>query len=216
MFDEVKELLISFLTSSFSVDTEKSRKRKIIFWYDAKKDYEELINELEIENTEIIKYNNNSLWIRYHLEREELDKNIIIYLPFERQKGTNNELLDIETANSDLIFSPDSTTMRLKNLGLDDACRNVIKKYTRFFNNKIRENDFKEFDIEEKNSDNIDYIITSILLGIKSINIDEIIKNIIKNYYDDSKKYEVLFKFGNEEFILELINNYFGCKISSS
>ena len=215
MFEEVKELLISMLNSSFSATSEKNRKRKIIFWYDAKKDYEELLDELELEDTEIIKYDNNSLWIRYHIEKEELDKNIVIYLPFERQKGINNELLDIETANSDLLFNPDSTTMRLKNLGLNDDCRTVIKKYNRFFNNKTRESDFKEFDIEDKNNDNIDYIITSILLGIKSINIDDIIKNIIKIYYDDKKKYEALFKFGNEEFILNLINNYFGSKITS-
>lgn len=106
--------------------------------------------------------------------------------------------------------------MRLKSLGLEDKCRDAISKYTRFFNNKVRENDFKEFDIEEKNSDNIDYIITAILLNIKSIHIDEIIKNIIKIYYDDHKKYEALFKFGNEEFIFGLINHYFGCNITSS
>lgn len=216
MFEEVKELLISMLNSRFSATSEKSRNRKIIFWYDPKKDYEELLNELELENTEIIRYDNNSLWIRYHIEKEELNKNIVIYLPFERQKGVNNELLDIETANSDLIFNPDSTTMRLKNLGLSDECRAVIKKYNRFFNNKIRKNDFKVFDIEDKNNENIDYIITAILLGIKSINVDDIIKNIIKIYYDDKKRYEALFKFGNEEFILNLINKYFGSKITST
>ena len=215
MFEEVKELLISMLNSSFSATSEKSRNRKIIFWYDAKKDYEELLDELEFEDTEIIKFNNNSLWIRYHIEREELNKNIVIYLPFDRQKGINNDLLDLETANSDLLFNPDSTTMRLKNLGLSDDCRVVIKKYDRFFNNKTRESEFKEFDIE-KDSDNIDYIVTSVLLGIKSINIDDIIKNIIRVYYDDKKKYEALFKFGNEEFLLNLINSYFGSKITSS
>ena len=215
MFEEVKELLISMLNSSFSATSEKSRNRKIIFWYDAKKDYEELLDELELEDTEIIKYENNSLWIRYHIEKEELNKNIVIYLPFDRQKGINNDLLDLETANSDLLFNPDSTTMRLKNLGLSDDCRAVIKKYDRFFNNKTRESEFREFDIE-KDNDNIDYIVTSILLGIKSINIDDIIKNIIRVYYDDKKKFEALFKFGNEEFILNLINSYFGSKITSS
>ena len=65
------------LKSSFSSTTERSRNRKIIFWYDAKKDYEELLKELELENTEIIKYDNNSLWIRYHIEKEELNKNIV-------------------------------------------------------------------------------------------------------------------------------------------
>lgn len=213
MFEEVKELLLATLLGTFSKD--RKRTRKIIFWYDSKKEYEEFINELEIENTEIIKYNENSFWIRYHIEKEELTKNIIIYLPFDRVNGINNELLDLETANSDLLFNPDSTTMRLKNLGLGEECRNVIKKYSKFFNNKKRENEFKEFDIE-KDQDNIDYIITAIMLGIKTINEDEILKGIIKYYFEDSKKYEELFKFANEEFIIKLFNNTFGSSINNA
>ena len=215
MFDEVLELLKDTLKGAFSRDTERKRTRKIIFWYDSKQEYQDFINELELEDTEIIKYDNNSFWIRYHIEKEELNKNIIIYLPFERKKGIDNDLLDLETSNNDLLFNPDSTTMRLKNLGLTEDCRNVIKKYAKFFGNKKRETDFKNFDIDEKNPDNIDLIITAILLNIKSINEDEILKEIVKYYFEDEKKYEELFKFGNEEFILGLFNDTFGVSINS-
>ena len=215
MFDEVLELLKDTLKGVFSRDTERKRTRKIIFWYDSKQEYQDFINELELEDTEIIQYDNNSFWIRYHIEKEELNKNIIIYLPFERKKGIDNDLLDLETSNSDLLFNPDSTTMRLKNLGLTEDCRNVIKKYAKFFGNKKRETDFKNFDIDEKNPDNIDLIITAILLNIKSINEDEILKEIVKYYFEDEKKYEELFKFGNEEFILGLFNDTFGVSINS-
>lgn len=216
MFDEVLELLKDTLNGAFSRDTERKRTRKIIFWYDPKQDYTDFINELELDNTEIIKYDNNSFWIRYHIEKEELNKNIIIYLPFERKKGIDNDLLDLETANSDLLFNPDSTTMRLKNLGLTEDCRNIINKYAKFFGNKKRENEFKNFDIEEKDNDNIDLIITAILLNIKSINEDEILKEILKCYYEDQKRYEELFKFGSEEFTLNLFNDTFGTSINSS
>lgn len=216
MFDEVLELLKDTLNGAFSRDIGRKRTRKIIFWYDPKQDYTDFINEFELDNTEIIKYDNNSFWIRYHIEKEELNKDIIIYLPFERKKGIDNDLLDLETANSDLLFNPDSTTMRLKNLGLTEDCRNIINKYAKFFGNKKRENEFKNFDIEEKDNDNIDLIITAILLNIKSINEDEILKEILKCYYEDQKRYEELFKFGSEEFILSLFNNTFGTSISSS
>ena len=190
MFDEVLELLKDTLNGAFSRDIERKRTRKIIFWYDPKQDYTDFINEFELDNTEIIKYDNNSFWIRYHIEKEELNKDIIIYLPFERKKGIDNDLLDLEIANSDLIFNPDSTTMRLKNLELTEDCRNIINKYAKFFGNKKRENEFKNFDIEEKDNDNIDLIITAILLNIKSINEDEILKEILKCYYEDQKRYD--------------------------
>ena len=216
MFDEVTQLLLDTINGEFSRDNEKKRTRKIMFWYDPKEEYRELINELNIEDTEIIVYDNNSFWIRYHIEKEELTKNIVIYLPFERLKGTDNELLDIESSNSDLLFNPDATTMRLKNLELTEDCRNIIKNYSKFFNNKKRESDFKAFDVEEKTPDNIDYIITAILLEIKSISEDDILKSIIKLFFEDSKKYENLFKFGNEEFIINLFNHTFGSSIKSS
>ena len=213
MEDSVKELLSSMLFSDFSASSQKARKRKIIFWYDPTKAFMDNIDELQFDNTEILKYDNNSLWIRYHIEKEELNKNIIIYLPIERSTGSNNNLLDLETANPDLIFNPDKTNMKLRDLGLPEECRSIIKKYMRFFNNKTRETEFLNFDIEDKNTDNIDYIVTSILLGIKTINIDDIMKAIIKAYFDDKKKLETLCKFGSEEFVIKLINNYFGCKI---
>ena len=215
MFDEVLGLLNDTLKGAFSRDSERKRTRKIIFWYDSKQEYQDFINELELEDTEIIKYDNNSFWIRYHIEKEELNKNIIIYLPFERKKGIDNDLLDLETSNSDLLFNPDSTTMRLKNLGLTEDCRKIISKYAKFFGNKKRETEFKNFDIEEKNNENIDLIITAIMLNIKSINEDDILKEIIRYYFEDDKKYEELFKFGSEEFILGLFNDTFGSSVSS-
>lgn len=215
MFDEVLELLKDTVNSPFSRDTERQRTRKIIFWHDPKKEYEEFIEGLEVDNTEIIKYDNNSFWIRYHVENEELNKNILIYLPFEKKKSIDNDLLDLETANSDLFFNPDSTTMRLKNLGLPDDCRKIVSKYAKFFGNKKREQEFKNFDIDKKDPDNIDFIITAILLNIKSINEDDILKEIVRNYYIDEKRCEELFKFGSKEFILGLFNNSFGTEIEN-
>ena len=143
MFDEVLGLLKDTVKGAFSKDTERQRIRKIIFWYDSKQEYQDFINELQLENTEIIKYDNNSFWIRYHIEKEELNKNIIIYLPFERKKGIDNELLDLESSNRDLLFNLDSTTMRIKNLALTDDCREIVSKYAKFFGNKKREAEFK-------------------------------------------------------------------------
>ena len=39
VFDEVLELLKDTLKGAFTRDSEKARKRKIIFWYDSKEEY---------------------------------------------------------------------------------------------------------------------------------------------------------------------------------
>lgn len=210
MIEEVKTLLLELLIKDFSPERKKGRNRKIIFWYDADKEYQEFVADLEVNDSKVILYENNSFWIRHYIEKQETEKNIIIYFPFERRKGSKNDLLDIESANEDLIFNPDAITMRLKNLKLTEDERNIIKKYNVFFKNKKREAEFDEFDIEVKNSDNIDLIITAILLGIKTINTDEIIKNIFKLYFTDQEKLLDVFKFGDEKFIFSLLNKTFG------
>ena len=77
MFEKEKELLNDTLNNPFSRDSERKRTRKIVFWYDPKESYSVLLPELQFDNTEIIKYDNNSFWIRYHIEKEELNKNIL-------------------------------------------------------------------------------------------------------------------------------------------
>lgn len=211
--EEVINHLKEILYSPFNREDEKSRTRKIIFWYDPKKEYESTIDELELDNTEIIKYDKNSFWIRYHIEREELSKNIIIYFPFDRRNNLDNDLLDLEVSNSDLIFNPDMVNIKLRSLGLKNEFRPLIIKYEKFFANNKRLIEFKNFDIE-KNINNFDLVVTSVLLKIKTINEDEILKEIIKSYYFNENKYEELFKFGNIEFILGLINNYFGSGVT--
>ena len=77
MNNDVQELLVQFLLQ----DNTRDRKRKIIFWYDEKQEYSEDIDDIVLSDTEIIKYDNNSFWIRYHIEKEIPDKNVLIYLP---------------------------------------------------------------------------------------------------------------------------------------
>lgn len=211
--EEVINHLKEILYNPFNREDERSRTRKIIFWYDPKKEYESIIDELELDNTEIIKYDKNSFWIRYHIEREELSKNIIIYFPFDRRNNLDNDLLDLEVSNSDLVFNPDMVNIKLRSLGLKNEFRPLIIKYEKFFANNKRLIEFKNFDIE-KNVNNFDLVVTSVLLKIKTINEDEILKEIIKSYYFNENKYEELFKFGNIEFILGLINNYFGSGVT--
>lgn len=211
--EEVINHLKEIVYNPFNREDERSRTRKIIFWYDPKKEYESTIDELELDNTEIIKYDKNSFWIRYHIEREELSKNIIIYFPFDRRNNFDNDLLDLEVSNSDLVFNPDMVNIKLRSLGLKNEFRPLIIKYEKFFANNKRLIEFKNFDIE-KNVNNFDLIVTSVLLKIKTINEDEILKEIINSYYFNENKYEELFKFGNIEFILGLINNYFGSGVT--
>ena len=122
-------------------------------------------------------------------------------------------LLDLETSSGyELSFNPDNTTKIIVELGLTDSNRSIIEENEKFFANQDRRKKFKEFECEKNNS-TINYIITAILLGIKSVNADDLMKNIIKIYLSDETKFNKLKSFGNDKFVFNLFNKSFGTNI---
>ena len=214
---DIKNLLIDFIKINEN-DENRSLNRKIVFWYDYKKEYTSIINkikeEMDDDSNEIILFNNNGIYIRYHIEIEEPNKNYVIYISGERKGDRQNDLLDLDSSSgNELYFNPDTTTKYLIELGLTDENRNTVIENKKFFQNQLRRAKFKEFDASKNNS-TINYIIVSVLLGIKSISEDEILKNIVKEYLSsDKSKMKQLKSFANEEFVFNLFNKNFGTKI---
>ncbi len=200
-FEEVGVLLDSILSTP-------TNHRKIIFWYDENTQYTEYVKTISKDDLEVIIYENNSFWIRYHLEYEQKEKDVILYIQEKRKNGVDNNLLDLYLINKDYIFNPNIDSVRLKNLGLGEDSRYYIQSNQKFFGNRKREDEFKKR-LELLKDNNINHIICSILLGIKSVNEDEIFKNIIKCFINDDKKKVELLKFGNNNFILDLFNSNF-------
>lgn len=214
---DAKNLLLDLINNK-EINKKKKMNRKIIFWYDYEKKYEKVIDKIkkEIDNTEneILIYKENSFWIRYHIEIEEPTKNFIIYFADKRpDEDTQNDLLDLETTSGyELMFNPDNITKIIIELGLTDENRKIIEENEKFFGNQERRKKFKEFE-GIKNNSTINYIITAILLGSKSTNVDDLIKNIIKLYFEDENKFNKFKKLGNNEFVFSLFNKTFGSEI---
>ena len=120
------------------------KKRHIVFWYDADGEFVEDIDTLELNNVRLLKLNeNNYFYIRYELEKVDTDSNILIYANMEKPNPRENWLLDIYKYSTE--FSTDKTTVMMRDLNIKDASlRNVLKDYSKFFNNKERYAAFKK------------------------------------------------------------------------
>lgn len=191
------------------------RKRKIIFWFNEKgvnEESREEVEKIKLKEAELLIYDNNSFYIRYHIEKEKPNQNFVIFFPNGKQNLSDNPLLDLYTKNMDLEFSLNKISKIINELKLDTSCREIIEENYKFFKGSKRVEAFAKFE-QEKNKNNIQYIITTCLLGIKTIQIEEIIKNILIEYLENSKKYEELVKYGNKKFVINLLNEYFGAEI---
>lgn len=201
----------NFLKDLFSKPLGDGKKRHIVFWYDEAEDFIEDIDTFDIENVKVIKLNeNNAFWTKYYIEKEDTTNNILVYSNMKKPKPQEDWLYDIFSYSQE--FSTDRATVIMRELKVfDPLLKPEFETYNVFFKNKDRISAFKNLNIQNYTKEKIHIGILASLTKVKIMDIEEIIKAIIKDYIDGSNKlYENIKKFGNEDALWELLEKYYG------
>mgnify|MGYP000951925326 FL=1 len=201
----------NFLKELFSKPLGDGKKRHIVFWYDGNEDFVEDIDSFDIEGVKLIKLtNNNAFWVKYHIEKEDTTSNILIYSNMEKPAPSENWLYDILSYSEE--FSTDRATVIMRELKITDpSLKEEFKLYNIFFRRKNRFAAFKELNIQDYTEEKIHIGVLAVLTKVKIMDIEEILKAILKEYLDgQSKIYENIGKFGDLDSLWNLITKYYG------
>ncbi|MDC7955113.1 BREX-1 system phosphatase PglZ type A [Fusobacterium simiae] len=219
--DKIKEML----EYRFSLTPELPQKRHIIFWYDSKKEFKDLIDELNLENVKIIKLTKsidkkgeliytNIFKTKYTLEVEDTNSNYLIYSEYPRVIDSENYLLDIEKYSE--FFEADKSAMIVEELKLDRTnyrFGEIIREYSSFFANKERRE--KLIKLIEKpeflDEEEFKLSILTVISSAKILDIGEILKNIILN----RNKLQDIEKWMNLDFLFSEIKKKFDVEVNS-
>lgn len=219
--DKIKEML----EYRFSLTTELPQKRHIIFWYDTKKEFKDLIDELNLTNVKIIKLTKsvdkkgeviytNIFKTKYALEVIDTESNYLIYSEYPRAIDSENYLLDIEKYSE--FFEADKSAMIVEELKLDRTnyrFGEIIREYSSFFANKERREKLIKLIENPESLDDEEFklsILTTIS-GAKTVDILEILKNIILN----RNKLQDIEKWMNLKFLFSEIKKKFDIEVTS-
>jgi uncharacterized protein (TIGR02687 family) len=206
--DDIQKVLNQMLNKEKFDDN----KRNIVFWYDNDKEFEDDIDDISIPNAKTIKLNHeNSFYIKYILEKEDVNSNYLIYSPMSKPNNKENWLLDILLYSSE--FSTDKTSLTMRDLDInDESLRPVFKKYAKFFNNKDRYKRFKLYEYDILNEETIDVLVMSVLCKVQSLKPDfeDVLKTILAYGLNGNKLYEQINKFGDIEVFWKYIDFKYG------
>ena len=219
--DKIKEML----EYRFSLTTELPQKRHVIFWYDSKKEFKDLIDELNLTDVKIIKLTKsvdkkgeatytNIFKTKYALEVIDTESNYLIYSEYPRAIDSENYLLDIEKYSE--FFEADKSAMIVEELKLDRTnyrFGEIIREYSSFFANKERREKLIKIIENPESLDDEEFklsILTTIS-GAKTVDILEILKNIILN----RNKLQDIEKWMNLEFLFSEIKKKFDIEVTS-
>lgn len=189
--------------------------RQIIFWYDENKDFEEEINNLDINNANVLKLTENN-WIqtKYELEIENKDENYLIYAPFSKPLDDDNYLAD--TFHYSKVFSADRIALISDDLNIPHEYIPILKEYPKFFKANARIDDFKKLDISPFNEENIILGFLAVLSKSNSIKLENILRTILIEFSNErTTSLENFEKFNLLDEFWRLISDYFDYNLES-
>jgi len=171
--------------------------RRIVFWYDEKKEWADQINLLELQNAEkIFADGTNQFEIKYKIEYENTDTNYLIYAPLPKPDPNKDHLLDIFLYSKE--FKADGLAMFADELSMDKNHISLLEKYGFFFRNTANQSSFKALGIDNYNNNSITLGMLCCLCDVtEQPTIQNLIVNILKNGDISNNKYMQIFSENN-------------------
>ena len=131
--------IIQDLNRRFAVFLPEFYQRRIIFWYDEDKEFEDKLDEVVLENAKVIALTgNNAFSVKKLLSVDDLSTNYLVYSPCVYNRPDDNWLLDVELYSEE--FRADLISIWMDEMGLisNPAMRKQVKNYRAYFNAKDR------------------------------------------------------------------------------
>lgn len=124
------------LNRRFAAPLPEFYKRRIIFWYDEDREFEDKLDELELDNASVLALTGtNNFAAKKLLAVDDTTSNYLVYCPVYYEKPEDNWLINIEMYSEE--FRADLNSIWMDEMGLPNnpTIRKMVKGYRKFFNN---------------------------------------------------------------------------------
>ncbi|MBF0235467.1 MAG: hypothetical protein HQK65_20900, partial [Desulfamplus sp.] len=141
----------------------QEEKKRLVFWYDAEKEFEELLPSIEVEGTTLIRINEvAALDLKIRLETQDREERFILYAPYPEPPPETDWLFDIKLYSS--LFHADKASILMKELGISNmSMRPCIKKRSNFFRSQERLDRLKKWIKPDDREEDIDLKMLTVL-----------------------------------------------------
>lgn len=189
--------------------------RKLIFWFDSKKEFEEDIDSgaIQLENAQIKKIDAHTQFLtKRFLELEDTENNYLIYAPFQRMsdEDNNNHLLSLLKYSS--LFNADRISLVMNQLEIPADLHEVMTKYHTFFSAKSRVMSFEKMLSDAiQTKEDLETNIMAVLTKSNASQLYSVIQALFVEYsFGENRLYLQLEKYDLLEAFWNAIFKYYG------
>lgn len=127
------------LNRRFAAPLPEFYKRRIIFWYDEEREFEDKLDGIELSNaTLVVLTGSNTFAVKKLLCEDDQSSNFLVYQPLSFNKDDENWLINVQLYSEE--FRADLNSIWMDEMGLPSTpiIRKQVKNYRKFFNAKAR------------------------------------------------------------------------------
>ena len=175
------EKIVQDLSGRFSAPLPEFYKRRIIFWYDEDREFENQIDEIQLDNVTVLKATgSNTFALKNRLQLEDTAGNYLVYFPLAFERLEDNWLLNVSLYSEE--FRADQSTIWMDEMGLPSSLllRNQVKRYFKFFGDKKHRAKVAAMADSISTAPQMHLAVMAAIAGVKEPNRNLIIRAVLK------------------------------------
>lgn len=188
--------------------------RRIIFWHDEDREFEPMLDEMDLPGVKIIKLTgSNNFAVKKLLLHDDLTGNYLVYDPISYRRPQDDWLRDVERYSEEYRADYYSLLMNEVNVASKPGMRKTVKLYADFFKNKQRVEKLKKIGRTYETPLQLHIDIMAVLAGLTgNCSAQDVIIAVLSDGLEEENNgaLNAIRQFGNIEAFWQLVRRYTG------
>lgn len=203
------EKVIQDLNRRFAAPLPEYYHRRIIFWHDEDREFEDKLDEIQLDNAKLVALNgSNTFMVKKLLSNDDLMSNYLVYNPLSFDKPDDDWLIDVKLYSEE--FRADLISMWMDEMGLvsNFAMRKEVKHYRKFFNAKDRRAKVIAQSKTPEKPAQLHMAVMAAICGIKNAEPNQIMQSVFRGGMDKTTNsvYQDFVNYGAQEAFWAMVH----------
>lgn len=195
------DTIILDLNKRFAAPLPEFYKRRIIFWYDEEREFEDKLDDIEIDKAKLLVLTGtNNFTAKKLLSVDDTSSNYLVYCPISYESQEDDWLLNIELYSEEFRADLLSIWMNEIDLPASPNLRRLVKVYKKFFGAQIRRAAFAKLNKGISTPSQMHLTLMAAICGTYNAKPNSIIKAVISGGSDmeSNELFQSLVNYGAE------------------
>lgn len=195
------DTIILDLNKRFAAPLPEFYKRRIIFWYDEDREFEDKLDDIQIDNAKLLVLTGtNNFAAKKLLNVDDTTGNYLVYSPISYESQEDDWLLNIELYSEDFRADLVSIWMNEIDLPATPDFRRMVKVYKKFFGAQTRRAAFAKLNKSISTPSQMHLTVMAAICGADNAQPNSIVKAVISGgtEMESNKVFRSLVNYGAE------------------